>query len=153
MRETETIDLRNGASVAVFNAQEIEIYWPKVVELLEKLPHTWEGYTIESLHEQIQAGGLQLWGCGRDAIELVLITRLIALPKYRKVQLVWAGGTGLDDNLDAIDAAMDEFARINSCEFVEILDGRGGWTRKLKSRGFRVAHTILARPVSTRKMQ
>lgn len=147
-----TEDVKNNAIISVCGAVELDRYWPHIEQMLNEVPHTWEDYTLEYIYDKIMSGNMQVWAVGTpDRVEMVLFTQVAYFPRKKSVQLVWIAGTGIDKYIDVIDTAITEFAYKVEADGIDILDGRGGWERKLKSIGFRPTQVILSRPLDKKK--
>jgi hypothetical protein len=132
----------------LFSEHEVDAYWPKIVELMEQVPHTWDHSTVESLQEAIAEGRMQIWGLASETrIEAVLFTQLVTYPAKKVMQVVWACGSGLIEALPEIEVKMECFARMQGCDEVQII-GREGWERIFKPYGFRKSSVTLTRPVA-----
>ena len=108
-------------------AQEFEQARPLLEQALAKdTTNTW---TMDAIRDRVMMGDVQLWHNPRYAA----ITEVINYPQRRVVLVHLASG-----ELDAIVQAyedLEKFARIVEATGIEI-NGRKGWTRVLKDRGF-----------------
>lgn len=137
----------------LLDADTIKMYWPQIVGMLERVPHTWSVYTLESLYCRALNGDMQIWVVGRDSIVMVVFTQVATYPAKRLLEIVWAGGNKvIPDSLPILDATLERFAELQKCDEMLVL-GRSGWERVLKSIGFRRHSVVLSRPVASRRTQ
>ena len=141
-------DSKTGWEANLLPNTHIDHYWENISQMLDRVPHTWEGWTKEVLYERALDGDIQVWGIGtKEAHRAFMFTQIAAWPTKRILEVIWYCGTGtLDDGLDILDAMGTRFAQIQGCTHIEII-GRKGWEPVAKARGFRVLSTRYSRRV------
>lgn len=105
-------------------------FWAEAWELLEPAAALSGLYTRESVLAALVAGDFQLWVAETDVMVMAAITEIAQYPALKQCAVVMAGGTQLDRCLPFLDT-IEAWARENGCERM-VVDGRRGWTRKLK---------------------
>jgi hypothetical protein len=141
-----------GVQTGLMPVELLDTFWPRIEELLDKLPHTWEGYTKNYFYDAISAHKVQVWLAAKDEkIRFCLFTRVGQLPAYRTLELFWASGEGMPDQAaPTLEAVLDEFAVRQGCTEIQVI-GRRGWEKILKKWGFRHMATVWSRPVVDRR--
>lgn len=119
-------------------------HWPQVSEALDRIAPFWSDYwTKDWIREAVMSGIWYAWGFGKTPGELniIVLTQIIDFPANRILQVLLAFGNNLDKLLPTMEAALEKFAALSNCRYVEIV-GRPGWERKLPR--FR-RHAVLMR--------
>lgn len=147
-----TFDMREKVQVGLFTPAEIDLYWPQIEHMLNSVPHTWEGYSVAFFHESVKNGNVQVWGAGKEgSVFLVYFTNIMLYPAKKTLQVGWAGGK-IENFLPAINASLEQFAKEQDCDEVEIL-GRAGWEKLMMPFGFRKRAVYISRPVDKGRLQ
>lgn len=150
--KVETAIQPEQSEVHILDLGNIQTYWPQIVGLLKSLPHTWRIYTVDSLHNRILAGDIQVWVVGKEDIRQVVFTQIANYPATRILEIIWGAGTGfIEEAIPALDATLERFAALQECDEIAII-GRRGWVKPLRKLGFSETSVVLSRPV-TRRMQ
>lgn len=95
-------------------------------------------HLFEDIVAGVMEGRMQLW----PAPEGCLVTEIITYPR-KKVLNVFLGGGDMDQLIDMHDA-LSEWGRMQGCDAATI-NGRPGWQRVYKSRGWKPIHTCLSK--------
>jgi hypothetical protein len=141
-------DTGNKWEVSLLPTNHVDHYWENILDMLDKVPHTWEEWTKESLYERIIDGNIQVWGLGTSkAHRAFMFTQIAMYPAKRVLEVIWFCGEGtLENVLDILDATGTRFAQIQNCSHIEII-GRPGWKPYAKSHGFRLMSVRYSRAV------
>jgi hypothetical protein len=99
--------------------------------LRKALARSHENYTIEDLEQELATGRAMLWAGERCA----LVSTLEQTPTHRFLHL-WLGAGNLSE-LISLEPGVNAHARALGCAYTSI-DGRLGWSRVLRKRGFEV---------------
>lgn len=123
-------------------------FWPAISQELDDLSWLWAEYwTKDVLQNGADCGRFQVWAVGRDeVVSVILFSQVIVYPASTVFQVFLSFGNKLDEMLPMIIATLEQFARRNGCNSVEIV-GRKGWERKLKSAGYRLDTVCVKRPI------
>lgn len=107
--------------------------WSRVEPLLNRLDSEDTGYTPEDILAAIERRDMQLWVT--DTFDTVGITFISVKPQWKSLHIFYVCGENMDawkhEGLDLLEA----YARHNNCKYVTA-QGRRGWTRALKDRGY-----------------
>lgn len=98
-------------------------------------------HTFEDVAEGIASGRMQLW----PAEDGCCVTEILTYPQRKVLNGAICGGD-MDRVLDMIPA-IEEWARLQGCDCVEIT-GRRGWTRALGPLGYRDAAVVLRKDLT-----
>jgi hypothetical protein len=130
-----------------FTVEEFFQFWEYLEAALDRVPHTWRHWTKEYICTSIANGTMQMWGVGRPPkATLIVMTMVNVYPTMRVLNIAWAVGAFEDDMLPLLDATFTDFARLNSCDEIEIR-GRLGWESKLRGIGFTREAAVWTRSV------
>lgn len=146
---------RNGFRAALLTEDQFDLFWPKIEEMLDLLPHTWEDLTKTEIIVRAHDGTLQVWGVGdKETFRMVLFTQVAAYSAGRVLQIIWGAGQGGLHEVagDAVDAALEYYAKTQACKRIDII-GRLGWERVLHRRGFKCSAVVLSRKIIHGGMQ
>ena len=125
------------------SSKNIEKYWKKVSPLLTKALD--ETYNIEDIYEGLIAKKMQLFiSINKNQIECAVVTEIAVYPQSKVLRYFLAGGINLDNWLDRIQDAIQDFAKSQNCTHLEVA-GRKGWVRKLK--GFKIKAYLLNKEI------
>jgi hypothetical protein len=132
----------------------IQQLWKNISEMLEKVPHTWREWTMESLYERAMNGNIQVWGIGPPhGHKAFMFTQLARFPAMRILEVIWFCGEGaLEDGLDILDAVGTRFAQIQECDRIDIM-GRQGWKPFAEAHGFKLSRVVYSRDVPKERIQ
>ena len=119
--------------------------WSRVEPLLSRLDSEDTGYTPEDILSAIERQEMQLWIAGD--FDAVGITFISVKPQWKALHIFYVCGDNMDvwlnEGLDVFEA----YARYNHCKYVTE-QGRKGWTRALKHRGYSEALVTTRRKVA-----
>ena len=126
----------------------IEHYWTNLEDMLQRVPHTWEEYTLESLHDLAMNQHIQVWSVGtKTQVKMFIFTQIAVFPAMKILKIMWGAGTGvLDEAEEVVDATLERFAQLNGCARMDLL-GRRGWRKKACREASRRLAVVLSRPV------
>ena len=126
--------------------EEIDMYWPYVLPLLNK-PFTrmeiLKDYDTGYVREQVRKKHMQCWiAHENDQINAVFVTEVIKNPKRKILTIPYVGAVNgtIDTWIGAIDT-FKAFARENGCEAIRGW-GRKGWEKVLKPDSVRIEFDI-----------
>lgn len=145
----------DGYKAELLSWDQFEQFWPGISEMMDKIPHTWEDLTKESIYARTENSSLQVWGVGcGDALLMVLFSQIAVFASGRALQIIWGAGQGrvFESAGDVVDAAMESFAKDQHCSRIDVI-GRGGWEKVLAKRGFKRSAVVLSRRVVHGGMQ
>lgn len=110
--------------------EDINLVWDQVESYIKKsLDDT---YIARDILDGIITNRFQLFiSWENKEVESAVVTEVADYPQKRVLRYVLAGGKNLDNWLEQIQTAIEEFAIRNHCQAVEVA-GRKGWLRKLK---------------------
>jgi hypothetical protein len=142
-------DAKTGYQVELLEGEKFERFWPHIANMMQKVPHTWENFTLDSVYQRAKRSNLQVWagGVGRKAT-LIFFTQIAIHATGKNLEVFWGCGEGgLDKGLDVLDAAMDNFAQVQGCRDILVI-GRPGWEKRFAPYGFKKVSITLSRPVT-----
>lgn len=127
---------------------DVEKYWPQMLEELRKIRHVWEiWWTEDALYMQAVSGNMQVWVAGKPpAFNIVVFTQILHYPANSVLQAILMFGTKVDSVLPVVVGTLEHFALEHGCKYAEVF-GRGGWERKLEKYGFSLSATLLSKPL------
>lgn len=139
-------------AITQFSVDEIISFWPKIEDMLDRVPHTWKHWTKEYIRERACLNGIQVWAIGPppDAV-LILFTEVSVYPAMRVLNVVWAAGTFRKQMVPLLDATFTNFAKLNDCTMIEIR-GRRGWLPHLRALNFQREAEVWSRRVPSMRM-
>lgn len=98
---------------------------------------------LEDVYSRLETGEWTLWISKVETIIVsAAVTSFIYYPKYTALRIVLCAGS--DTNWAEATAYLEEVAKHNGCETLEVL-GRKGWERALRSRGFEFQNITLSK--------
>lgn len=148
-----TVDLKTRAAVRLMSPMELAVWWPRIEQMLQMTPHTWEGMTIEQFEEDAKNGNIQVWGSGTyEKIELVYFTHLVQMPAAKVLRAIWCCGEGIEKMASAINASLEQFAMEHQCTDIDVV-GREGWKKILSPLGYEKRAVRFTRPIKQKRMQ
>lgn len=131
----------------------LQVWWPQITTMLLKCEETWAEYeTIESIRDAVLNENLIL-GVTHDNSAAVFSV-LVSIRGYhlvRTLHIVWCYGPGLDEHIDNTLSAIEQFAAVNDCQYVSV-EGRSGWTERLKRFGYGDKKVVLRKRISRQRM-
>jgi len=143
----------NGAECWRLSLRELDFYWPKLEEALDKEPKLWDGaFTKETLREAIEEFRVQVWVLSEgEEIVLAFMTQSYLPPNgVRRLQVFWVFGQKLVEYLPLIDMVLDRFAAKLECGVIEG-QGRRGFERLVRPLGYEFEYVTYSRPVRASK--
>lgn len=143
-------DEKTGYQVELLEGEQFERFWPDIQAMMRKVPHTWQKtMTLESVYARATGSNLQVWAGGKQyRAEFIFFTQVAVHAAGRNLEIFWGCGEGgLEGGLTALDAAMDNFARMNDCKEILVI-GRRGWGKRFSELGFREISVTLSKPVT-----
>lgn len=134
--------------------EEFSRCWPEIQREMDRVPHIWAPWwTKEALFHSILAGQFQIWAAGHDgSVRLFLVTQIVNYPACRVLNSILMLGNSLDASMDALHAALEQFARNEGCARMEVL-ARPGFERKLAKYGLRKYGVALGTVVTQTRTQ
>lgn len=115
----------------------VSAVWDKILPSLQKFPELWNrSVDLDTLKLQLEAGGLTLWVVLEgDILAMAFITQITNYPTMRALEVVWGVGRGMDDWLQLVLSALENFAARGGLDYVDVC-GRKGWERPLARYGY-----------------
>jgi len=118
-----------GRVVTQVPVEDLEFIWSQVKPQIEKaLDGSYSSYDIL---EYIKQNRMQLWISWNDGIEASFVTEVCDYPQLRVLRWVLAGGSNMESWLDLVTSKVEDWAKRNNCQRLEIV-GRKGWTKVLR---------------------
>ena len=109
--------------------EDLHIIWnqvePKIIKALD------DCYTAKDILDGLIQKRFQLFISWEDKVESAVITEIAQYPRKRILRYFLAGGKNLDNWLEPIQKEIEQFAKNNQCDAIEVA-GRKGWSKKLK---------------------
>jgi len=135
---SETVEHDQGIKRAVFAVKpcDVSATWANVVDFFKPIFATSRTHEPNDVRDILLTQKAQLWvqwNITEAKIEAAFVTEFIGYPMGVWIRL-WLGGAAHDAKVDyqAVERALTNFARQNSCRGFEIV-GRHGWLRKFPS--------------------
>jgi hypothetical protein len=118
-----------GRVITQVPVEDLEFIWSQVKPQIEKaLDGSYSSYDIL---EYIKQNRMQLWISWNDGIEASFVTEVCDYPQMRVLRWVLAGGSNMESWLDLVTSKVEDWAKRNNCQRLEIV-GRKGWTKVLR---------------------
>jgi hypothetical protein len=118
-----------GRVITQVPVEDLEFIWSQVKPQIEKaLDGSYSSYDIL---EYIKQNRMQLWISWNDGIEASFVTEVCDYPQLRVLRWVLAGGSNMESWLDLVTSKVEDWAKRNNCQRLEIV-GRKGWTKVLR---------------------
>lgn len=118
-----------GRVITQVPVEDLEFIWSQVKPQIEKaLDGSYSSYDIL---EYIKQNRMQLWISWNDGIEASFVTEVCDYPQLRVMRWVLAGGSNMESWLDLVTSKVEDWAKKNNCQRLEIV-GRKGWTKVLR---------------------
>jgi len=118
-----------GRVITQVPVEDLEFIWSQVKPQIEKaLDGSYSSYDIL---EYIKQNRMQLWISWNDGIEASFVTEVCDYPQMRVMRWVLAGGSNMESWLDLVTSKVEDWAKRNNCQRLEIV-GRKGWTKVLR---------------------
>ena len=118
-----------GRVITQVPVEDLEFIWSQVKPQIEKaLDGSYSSYDIL---EYIKQNRMQLWISWNDGIEASFVTEVCDYPQLRVMRWVLAGGSNMELWLDLVTSKVEDWAKRNNCQRLEIV-GRKGWNKVLR---------------------
>ena len=118
-----------GRVITQVPVEDLEFIWSQVKLQIEKaLDGSYSSYDIL---EYIKQNRMQLWISWNDGIEASFVTEVCDYHQLRVMRWVLAGGSNMESWLDLVTSKVEDWAKRNNCQRLEIV-GRKGWTKVLR---------------------
>ena len=118
-----------GRVITQVPVEDLEFIWSQVKPQIEKaLDGSYSSYDIL---EYIKQNRMQLWISWNDGIEASFVTEVCDYPQLRVMRWVLAGGSNMESWLDLVTSKVEDWAKRNNCQRLEIV-GRKGRTKVLR---------------------
>ena len=108
---------------------DLHIIWNEVEQKIK--PALDDCYTPQDIIDGLIQDRFQLFISWEDHVESAVITEIAEYPQKKICRYFLAGGNNMDNWLEPIQKAIEQFARDTQCNAIEVA-GRKGWARKLK---------------------
>ena len=133
-------------------AQHIDVLWPYAEPLLQKpMNRTLGEIQLEDIKNWLKAEQQQLWlGIDEHKQEIILAitTQIYVYPHQAHLRIHLAGSKEhtIDSWIDKWVEPMEKFCRENGIRYLAT-DGRDGWTKLLKKKGYEKYYTVLVKEI------
>lgn len=137
---SQSVVAREKGQLNYVPADRIEAVWPEVESWFLAVEKRSRGReTAENLKDKLGRAQLQLWLWRTDEVKALAVTEVLDLPGCRVCKIIIATGVDRRTWLATGIAAIEEWAALNGCAFVDPVC-RKGWERELKALGYRTRH-------------
>lgn len=138
---------RAARQVFLMSQDQIDHYWPDIVRVLGEVPGYYDFFTPEWTYERAKSGALQVWGFTDGMIQGIAVTQILVFPATKAFEILGAGGPGMLDFIEEMDAVFEKIAREAKCNML-ISRVRPGLARVLITRNKAMAGAVwIYRPV------
>ena len=137
---------RRPWEIELATLEKVQVYWPHIASMMERMPNTLANHTPQSLFELCMEGGVQLWLVGREKHELAMLSSISNYPNARVLEIFWGAGTGALKSGPIVDATIEQFAKKTGCDRIDV-HGRPGWEKIMEPYGFKKLSIIMSKPV------
>lgn len=138
---------RASRQVFLMSQDQIDHYWPNILRILGEIPGYYEFFTPEWTYERVKTGAIQVWGFTDGMVQGVALTQILVFPATKAFEILGAGGPGMLDFIEEMDAVFDKIAREAKCSML-ISRVRPGLARLLVKHRKAVAGAVwIYRPV------
>ncbi len=132
-RESTGLTAQTGTNCRAFitRPDEVEVFWPLVVDHLKKaVPHSEGEMEPEDMLPELIKGEMQLWFSVEDrTVTAAMVTQIIPYPRKKVLRILSIGGEGMARWMKHFPM-VEEFAKQTGCSSIEAW-GRKGWLRAL----------------------
>lgn len=133
--------------VFLMSQDQINHYWPNILQILGEVPGYYEFFTPEWTYERAKSGALQVWGFTDGMVQGIALTQILVFPATKAFEILGAGGPGMLDFIEEMDAVFDKIARDSKCNMI-VSRVRPGLARLLVRRKKAIEGAVwLYRPV------
>jgi|TARA_R100001143_G_C3319511_1_gene114060 hypothetical protein len=129
--------------------QYIDVLWPYAGPLLKKaLNRTIGEIGLEDVKNWLKTERQQLWLIAEEEIIVAFTTEIYTYPnqKHLRGHLWGAKPNTMKKWLDVWSEPVEKFCKENGISHIETA-GRDGWTRALKSKGYKKYYTVLVKEI------
>ena len=109
--------------------KDLHIIWNEVEPLIKKALD--DTYSARDILDGLVKNSFQLFISWEKKVESAVITEVVQYPQKKICRYFLAGGNNMDNWLEPIQETIEQFAKHNHCNAVEVA-GRKGWSKKLK---------------------
>lgn len=109
--------------------EDLHIIWNEVEPLIKKALD--DTYSTRDILDGLVKNSFQLFISWEKKVESAVITEVVQYPQKKICRYFLAGGNNMDNWLEPIQQTIEQFAKHNHCNSVEVA-GRKGWSKKLK---------------------
>ena len=109
--------------------EDLFIIWNEVEPLIKKALD--DCYKAQDILDGLMETRFQLFISWEDRVESAVVTEVAKYPQKKILRYFLAGGENMNNWLEPIQKEIEQFAKDNQCDAIEVA-GRKGWTRKLK---------------------
>jgi hypothetical protein len=109
--------------------EDLFIIWNEVEPLIKKALD--DCYKAQDILDGLMETRFQLFISWEDRVESAVVTEVAQYPQKKILRYFLAGGENMNNWLEPIQKEIEQFAKYNQCDAIEVA-GRKGWTRKLK---------------------
>lgn len=109
--------------------EDLHLIWNEVEPLIKKALD--DTYSARDILDGLVKNSFQLFISWENKVESAVITEVVQYPQKKICRYFLAGGSNMDNWLEPIQQTIEQFAKHNNCDAVEVA-GRKGWSKKLK---------------------
>jgi len=109
--------------------EDLFIIWNEVEPLIKKALD--DCYKAQDILDGLMETRFQLFISWEDRVESAVVTEVAQYPQKKILRYFLAGGENMNNWLEPIQKEIEQFAKDNQCDAIEVA-GRKGWARKLK---------------------
>lgn len=129
-------------------AQQAQLWWPQVAHWCEAaLSHGGDLLNLEDLKAAVAARDMQLWVVHEgEQLLAVCVTEIRRWPRCSVLTAIVVGGEQMPRWVRGLDDVLTRYARANGCAVLDA-HGRKGWTKTLRSLGWRDCAVTFAKEI------
>lgn len=142
------------SEIALFTPEQVEQFWPSIVEELAKVPHLWqERHTLQGLRYATLSRGVQVWGVSDGEMwKLISMSQLLEYETGRALNVLMLFGQMRPEFIDILAAGFERFCQHTGCVRVEAIV-RPGLEPLLAKFGARRVGVAMVKDIYPMRMQ
>lgn len=109
---------RMERKVFLMSQDQIDHYWPDIIRVLGEVPGYYDFFTPEWTYERAKAGNIQVWGFTDGMVQGIALTQILVFPATKAFEVLGAGGPGMLDFIDEMEAVFEKIAREAKCNMI-----------------------------------
>lgn len=152
MIQVQEESLRNIKKVFPLLGEQIDWYWPQIVEGLKECPGFYDYFSPEWAYAGLKTGRLQVWALSDGAIRGIVITQFVEYPRQRVFEIIAIFGIDMLEFFSEMEDVFEQIARKNNCTMISAVC-RPGLQRLLRNFKAETTKMVLRRAVSQKGEQ